>query len=318
MDKRIFVVDDLAIARKYLLSVLNKIAPECQVFSFSNAQETLQHLEQGIIPDLIFLDQVMPKMNGFELVSLIRRNPKFRKIAIAMVTAEQTPDDFEKSKALGCIAFVVKPFNALQIRDVLNKSIALKNSESNQPEQEKNVAQNWIKKICEAIPNDDRMTHQKFLEFVALFVSLKKESMNYGWTELALTCQFIESNLTSLSQAQREVHPKTQDALVFTLEWIAAQLTNISEGQKLDSVPIALKTKWNNALGPELPSDVKSKIREFKQNIEAIQTLNLKLNLICSELKAKLPNERGIYEVIETAQKISEKLSESKETLDLL
>lgn len=62
--------------------------------------------------DVILLDVQMPEMDGFKLCSEIRKRPQGKKVPIIFLTVQNTVADFEKSKAVGGNAFIVKPFNA--------------------------------------------------------------------------------------------------------------------------------------------------------------------------------------------------------------
>lgn len=62
------------------------------------------------VPDVIVMDIRMPKMDGLEAVSHIRRNPKTRSIPILAATAKTLPGDREKCLAGGCDGYLPKPF----------------------------------------------------------------------------------------------------------------------------------------------------------------------------------------------------------------
>jgi CheY-like chemotaxis protein len=59
------------------------------------------------LPDLILMDMMLPKMNGFEATALIRQNPKTRHVLILAATAASEP---EKCMRAGCDAYLFKPF----------------------------------------------------------------------------------------------------------------------------------------------------------------------------------------------------------------
>jgi len=59
-------------------------------------------------PDLILLDVMMPKLNGFDVLDILRNTPATRNIHIIMLTALSQPKDAERAKELGADDFLVK------------------------------------------------------------------------------------------------------------------------------------------------------------------------------------------------------------------
>lgn len=59
-------------------------------------------------PDLILLDVMMPKLNGFDVLDILRNSPQTRNVHIVMLTALSQPKDAERAKELGADDFLVK------------------------------------------------------------------------------------------------------------------------------------------------------------------------------------------------------------------
>jgi DNA-binding response OmpR family regulator len=66
-------------------------------------------------PDLILLDVVMPKMNGFQVLRELRRNETTRDIPIIMVTTRGEEQNMETGFTNGCTDYVVKPIDAHEL-----------------------------------------------------------------------------------------------------------------------------------------------------------------------------------------------------------
>ncbi len=77
-------------------------------------------------PDLIVMDILLPKMDGFRAAARIREDPKTQAIPILAATALAKPGDREKCLASGCDGYIAKPFTHQQlgaaIKKLLNRS----------------------------------------------------------------------------------------------------------------------------------------------------------------------------------------------------
>jgi DNA-binding response OmpR family regulator len=66
-------------------------------------------------PDLILLDVMMPKINGFEVCRRVRENPAWQTIKIIMLTAKGRVVEVTKGLALGANAYIIKPFSTKEL-----------------------------------------------------------------------------------------------------------------------------------------------------------------------------------------------------------
>ena len=69
-------------------------------------------------PDLILLDVMMPRMDGYEVCQRLRADPALKDVAIVMLTAKGREVEREKGMALGADLYITKPFST---RDVVSK-----------------------------------------------------------------------------------------------------------------------------------------------------------------------------------------------------
>ena len=75
----------------------------------ADGEEALNLLvEQGIRPDLILLDLILPKKNGFEVLETIRQDPLLEKLPVIIISNLGQPSDIDRGKALGIIDYFVK------------------------------------------------------------------------------------------------------------------------------------------------------------------------------------------------------------------
>jgi len=114
----IFLVED----DPFLSSILQlKLEKEnFQLIRAVDGEEALKFLiDEGVKPDLILLDLILPKKNGFEVLETIRQDPLLEKIPVIIVSNLGQPSDIERGKSLGVIDYFVKA--RLSIDELVNK-----------------------------------------------------------------------------------------------------------------------------------------------------------------------------------------------------
>jgi two-component system response regulator MtrA len=79
-------------------------------------------MAESILPDLVIVDWMMPRMNGLEACAALRRNPSFHALPIIMLTARGQEVDVERGFATGVDDYIVKPFSP---RELLSRIEAL-------------------------------------------------------------------------------------------------------------------------------------------------------------------------------------------------
>ncbi len=72
-------------------------------------------------PAVLFLDIKMPRMDGIELLQIIRKDPLFKFLPVVMLTSSREESDLVKSYELGANAFVVKPVDFNHFIDVIKQ-----------------------------------------------------------------------------------------------------------------------------------------------------------------------------------------------------
>ncbi len=83
-------------------------------------------------PDLVLLDVMMPRKNGYEVCQTIRAHPDWKDIYIVMLTAKGREVEREKGLALGANAYITKPFSTQEVVAQVRKLLA--EAESGAPE----------------------------------------------------------------------------------------------------------------------------------------------------------------------------------------
>jgi DNA-binding response OmpR family regulator len=76
----------------------------------ADGEETLD-IARREIPDLIFLDIMMPKVNGFEVCRRLKNDQSTAHIPVVMLTGRDSPEDIQQGKEAGADEYFLKPFS---------------------------------------------------------------------------------------------------------------------------------------------------------------------------------------------------------------
>ena len=105
---RVLVVDDSDVIRK-LISV-NLEMEGFEVVTAVDGQDALDKIIE-VAPDVMTIDVVMPRLDGYDTVAQVRADPRTSHLKIAMVTACAQEADIRRGEAVGVDAYVTKPFD---------------------------------------------------------------------------------------------------------------------------------------------------------------------------------------------------------------
>lgn len=89
--------------------VSDLLMPLYDILVAPSGKRALDILDSGQLPDLILLDVMMPKMDGYEVIARLKNNPKTNAIPVIFLTAMDSTRDEEKGLELGAVDYVTKP-----------------------------------------------------------------------------------------------------------------------------------------------------------------------------------------------------------------
>ena len=124
MSKRILLVDDeedLAFAVKMHLE-----AKGFEVLTAVDGQQGLD-MARSQNPDLILLDVMLPKIEGYKVCRMLKFDEKYKHIPIILCTARGQEGDKQIGHEVGANAYVVKPFDSKKLVDQINTMLGLNN-----------------------------------------------------------------------------------------------------------------------------------------------------------------------------------------------
>lgn len=111
-DKKILVVDDEPHLVRSLTFILQKAGYD--VASAVDGDDAMHKVRESK-PNLIFLDVMMPKKNGYEVCKEIKSSQEFKDIYVIMLSAKGQIADREKGLDVGADEFMTKPFSPMEI-----------------------------------------------------------------------------------------------------------------------------------------------------------------------------------------------------------
>ena len=120
MKKRILLVEDNSATVDIIQTELEFLGYESTVAD--NGKKAVE-MAASHLPDMIIMDISLPKMDGLEATSLIRKNPKTKAIPILAATARALPGDKEKCLLGGCDGYIAKPFTHRELGAAIKKLI---------------------------------------------------------------------------------------------------------------------------------------------------------------------------------------------------
>ena len=111
-QKKILVVDDDVMNSDFFDVMLSKLG-----FTVDKAGDGVEALERlkKFMPDIILLDNIMPNMSGWELLKILKNDPRYKEIPIFMISALDDVKDKVESFELGVDDYITKPFNFAEV-----------------------------------------------------------------------------------------------------------------------------------------------------------------------------------------------------------
>lgn len=118
MDKKILLVDDSSTT----LLMEEMLFKEHTQYGLVLARDGEEAIQKAITeqPNLILMDVIMPKMNGFEACREMRKHAALKRVPIIMVTSRGESLNVEQGFESGCNDYVTKPINGAELIQMVN------------------------------------------------------------------------------------------------------------------------------------------------------------------------------------------------------
>jgi two-component system, OmpR family, alkaline phosphatase synthesis response regulator PhoP len=125
MAKKILIVDDEAHIRRLLERTLMDFEDDgVELLIAENGEEALNIIQEEY-PDLVFLDVMMPKVNGYDVCKAVKNQPGFDDVYIVMLTAKGQEMDKEQGQSVGANVYMTKPFDPDAVVELAEQVLGL-------------------------------------------------------------------------------------------------------------------------------------------------------------------------------------------------
>jgi CheY-like chemotaxis protein len=121
--KSVLIVDD---ENMNMFALTHILRSEYTVYAAKNGQSAIR-IAKKQMPDVILLDILMPEMDGYEVLSLLKSDEETRKIPVIFVTGLISPEDEKKGLEMGAADYINKPFNSDTVRMKIHNQIEILN-----------------------------------------------------------------------------------------------------------------------------------------------------------------------------------------------
>ena len=127
MEQKLLIVDDEAHIRMLIGQTLEELEDEgVDFFTAENGEQALEII-QAEKPQLVFLDVMMPKMNGMEVCRRVKKELGLNDVFIVLLTAKGQELDRQKGQEVGADVYMTKPFDPEKILEKAREVLQLQN-----------------------------------------------------------------------------------------------------------------------------------------------------------------------------------------------
>ncbi|BDZ74083.1 MULTISPECIES: twitching motility response regulator PilG [Methylophaga] len=125
---KVMVIDDSNTIRRTAETLLKKAG--CDVLTADNGFEALPIISAHH-PDILFIDIMMPRLDGYQTCALVKNNPKFRDIPVVMLSSKDGLFDRAKGRVVGAEQYLTKPFTREDLLGAIRTHLLEKTQDAN-------------------------------------------------------------------------------------------------------------------------------------------------------------------------------------------
>ncbi|MDF1643434.1 MAG: twitching motility response regulator PilG [Pseudomonadales bacterium] len=117
-DLKVMIIDDSKTIRRTAETLLSNIG--CDVITATDGFEALAKIVDNH-PDIIFVDIMMPRLDGYQTCALVKNNDEFKSTPIVMLSSKDGLFDKAKGRIVGSDDYLTKPFSKDELLEVIER-----------------------------------------------------------------------------------------------------------------------------------------------------------------------------------------------------
>ncbi len=119
---KVMIIDDSKTIRRTAETLLQREG--CQVITAVDGFDALAKIAETN-PDIIFVDVMMPRLDGYQTCALIKNNQNYQNIPVIMLSSKDGMFDQAKGKIVGSEQYLTKPFSKDELFEAINTHVAV-------------------------------------------------------------------------------------------------------------------------------------------------------------------------------------------------
>ena len=119
---KILLIDDSRTIRRSAETMLS--SEGCQVITANDGFEALALIHRHE-PDLIFVDIMMPRLDGYQTCAIIKNNSRFRRVPVIMLTSKDGLFDKARGRIVGSDQYLTKPFTRNELLGTVREQLSI-------------------------------------------------------------------------------------------------------------------------------------------------------------------------------------------------
>ena len=129
--KVIFLIDDDIDDQEFFTEAVKEVDPNIKCHIASSCDEGLELLNNSeVLPDYIFLDLNMPKVDGKKCLLELKKNARVKEIPVIIYSTSSLKKDIDETKAMGAVHFLTKPAAFRELCNAIENVLSIKFSNS--------------------------------------------------------------------------------------------------------------------------------------------------------------------------------------------
>ncbi|MCA1944801.1 MAG: response regulator [Desulfovibrio sp.] len=126
MGKKLLIIEDELHIRTLLEQALEDLADEfaVEILTAADGEEGMA-LIKSERPQVVFLDIMMPKMNGYEVCTAVKNDPELKDTVVVLLTAKGQEADKKKGLEIGAYDYMTKPFDPDEVVDLAKELLQI-------------------------------------------------------------------------------------------------------------------------------------------------------------------------------------------------